>query len=214
MIISIVNQKGGVGKTTTAVNLGAALAEHKRPVALVDLDSQEDCLSYQGSIPQAAWLKATSRQLAGVAKNHSEHTLILDCPPALGGEVAAALRMARLVIVPVNAEFAALRGLRRLLDSIEAARASGNPLLDYRVLLTMFDARAGHCHEVAEQATRLFGHHLFETSIRRSYAFADAAAARQPILSFAPRSVGAASYRRLAQEVLPLCDPTLRAKRA
>lgn len=206
MIIAVLNQKGGVGKTTTTLNLGAALAEAGQSVLLLDLDQQQDLSSF--ALPSVEIKRSDSTSLRKAlkpAKDAAPHAYtLLDCPPALGKEVAAALKVAQLALVPVNTEYSALRGLSRLLDTIAAARKSGNPTLRHKILLTMFDVRAGHCRDIAAEAGQLFERDLLQTHIRRSYAFADAAQARESILTYSPKSSGAIAYRALAQEILAL----------
>ena len=205
MVISIVNQKGGVGKTTTVVNLGAALAQAGKQVLVVDLDQQRDLSAFESAFETPGLVKAQAgaSSLPKVLEQPHDYAL-LDCPPALGKEAAAALKAAQLALVPVNAEFSALRGLSRLLETMAAARGAGNLLLRHKILLTMLDVRAGHCRDIESEAQALLGRDLLATRIRRSYAFADAAQAGQSILQHAPRSRGAQAYRELAQEILGL----------
>jgi chromosome partitioning protein len=211
MILAIANEKGGVGKTVTAVNLSTTLAEAGREVLLLDLDAQHDALAFRDSTAAMFSTQiATPRQLAAhrtaaQEKSNAGQLVLLDCPPSLGKEVAGALSVSDLVIVPINAEYSALRGLARLLETMDAARAAGNKSLQYKILLTMFDTRANHCHAIENQVREAFGKNVFQTRVPRSYKFADAALEHQPITQFAPRSAGAAAYRALAQEVLSLC---------
>jgi chromosome partitioning protein len=216
MIIAVVNQKGGVGKTTTAVNLADALAQSGARVLLLDLDQQQDAATFapaldhtdNGSTPDAGApliIETTTARQAAVRLKKSEYDFaVLDCPPALGAEVAAALKIADLALVPINAEFSAVRGLARLLQTIAAAKSAGNFKLRHKILLTMIDRRAGHCREIEAEAESLFGRDLLKSRIKRSYAFADAAQNGQSLLQFAPKHPGAVAYRALAREILNL----------
>jgi chromosome partitioning protein len=206
MIIAIVNQKGGVGKTTTAVNLAAALAEAGQRVRLFDLDIQEDAgsfaESFQGGGLSIDAATTTARALPGELKKSNDcDFVLLDCPPKLGEEMAAALKVADLAIVPINGKYSALRGLARVMDTIQAARRSGNIKLRTRVLLTMLDRRTEHARTIEAEAARLFGRELFRTRITIATAFDDAFEEGQSLLQYDPRHPGAQAYRELAAEI-------------
>ena len=106
------------------------------------------------------------------------------------------------VIVPVQTEYLALRGLKQLGKIIAKVRRKGNPDLTVSILRTMYDARTVHAREVAEELERVFPEQVYETVIRRTIKFADASLAGEPILSYAANSAGAAAYRELAKEIL------------
>lgn len=202
--IAVINQKGGVGKTTTTLNLGAALLEVGKSVLFVDLDAQRDLSIYAPSLPDCEFLSPAPSELASAIGSVKVDFVLIDCPPALVQESAAALLVSDLALVPLQAQYAAARGLARILEAAQEARARGNARLDLRILLTLFDSRKGHCHEIEAQTRAAFGKSVFETVARDLAVFPDAAAAHQSVLHFAPRSKGAAAYRALAQEVLAL----------
>jgi chromosome partitioning protein len=204
MIISIINQKGGVGKTTTALNLGAALAEAGCTVTMIDLDLQRDLTSFSQATQGLDFKEASAISLqASLGECHSDITVI-DCPPALGAETAAALKVSDLALVPVQAQYLALRGLARILETIRAARhpgQGGNVKLQTKVLVTMFDARARMSQEVAG-AVHASGSAVFDAVIPNHLVFTKASLAHQSVLQFAPRSAAAQSYRSVAEEIL------------
>ena len=248
-VYAIANQKGGVGKTTTCICLGAALAEHGKQVLLIDLDPQAGLTTGLGFDPDSfevtiynamidpenvslrdltldtsvpgVRLVPSNLDLAGVEAELigeigwdrtlrelleapiGEYDFVLvDCPPSLGVLTTNALMAADHVIVPVQTEYLALRGLKQLGKIIAKVRRKGNPDLTVSILRTMYDARTVHAREVAEELERVFPEQVYETVIRRTIKFADASLAGEPILSYAANSQGAVAYRELAKEIL------------
>ena len=252
-IISLANQKGGVGKTTTTISLGAALAELGQRVLLVDFDPQgalsvgvgvnsieldqtiynlildratqfEDVV-IKTNIPgvellpgnidlsaaevvlvsEVAREQALKRVLTQ-AKGEYDYVLI-DCPPSLGLLTVNALTASDSVIIPLECEFFALRGMALLVDTIEKVRDRLNPELEIQgVVATMYDGRTLHAREVISRVKEAFGTRLFASTIPRTIRFAEAPVVGEPILTYAGDSTGAAAYRALAREVLGIVD--------
>jgi chromosome partitioning protein len=251
-IISMCNQKGGVGKTTTTINLGAALAEFGRKVLLVDFDPQGSLSVGLGLnpndmqlsiynllmqrdvsigdvivptnvpgmdlLPSNIDLSAAEIQLVQeVAREQSlqrvlqpaisEYDVILiDCQPSLGLLTVNALTASDSVIVPMECEYFALRGVALLKTTIDKVAERLNPSLRIEgVLGTMFDGRTLHGREVMDRLVQAWGDTVFHTVIRRTVKFSDSTVAGEPITTYAGASAGADSYRQLAREVLARC---------
>ena len=248
-VIAMVNQKGGVGKTTSTVSLGAALAGYGRRVLLVDFDPQgalsialginpmeldltvydlltkAEChvgdvivttaLPQMDLLPSNIDLSAAELQLVTEVGRESalsraiepilpEYDIVLiDCQPSLGLLTLNALTASHGVIVPMECEYFALRGVALLMDTIAKVRERLNPDLEVLgVLATMYDPRTLHSREVLSTVRQAFGDKVFDTVINRTVKFPDAAVAGEPITTFAPGSMGANAYERLAREVL------------
>jgi chromosome partitioning protein len=248
-VVALANQKGGVGKTTTVINLGAALAELGEKVLIVDFDPQGGCALGLGiepsgldvsvynalldrsfdveevilktSVPNVELLPSNidlaaaelmlvqevareqtlMRLLAPLRLNYS--FILIDCPPSLGLLTINALTAADGVLIPLECEYYALRGMALLMDSIERIRERLNPRLHIDgIVATMVDPRTLHTREVLARVKEAFGPRLFETIIRKTVRFAEAPVAGESILTYAPSSPGAAAYRSLAKEVL------------
>ena len=251
-IISMCNQKGGVGKTTTTINLGAALAEYGRKVLLVDFDPQGSLSVGLGMnphdiqlsvynllmqrdvtlddvimptnvpgmdlLPSNIDLSAAEVQLVQeVAREQTlsralqdainEYDVILiDCQPSLGLLTVNALTASDGVIVPMECEYFALRGVALLKTTIDKVKERLNPRLQIDgVLGTMYDGRTLHGREVMERLVQAWGDDVFHSVIRRTVKFSDSTVAGEPITSYASASAGAESYRNLAREVLARC---------
>lgn len=205
MIISVLNQKGGVGKTTTTLNLGVALAQAGQGTLLCDLDLQRDLMAYEETIklPNLQFTSTDATNLSAVVSSKQQNFALIDCPPSVSEETAMALRVADVVLVPVAAEFPAVRGLARVLEVIAAAKKV-NHQLKTQILVTMLDRRSDHGPTVLAAVRAIPGVSTFDSVIPRSLLFAKAAGAGESILQYAPRSPGADAYRALAQEILSL----------
>ena len=252
-IIAMCNQKGGVGKTTTTINLGAALAEVGRRVLLVDFDPQGalsvgfginpneldvtvyNLLMDRGTdvrsvirrtsvdrvdvLPANIDLSAAEVQLVGeVAREMvlaralrpvlDEYDVVLiDCQPSLGLLTVNALTAAHGVVIPLECEFFALRGVALLVETIEKVQDRLNPRLEIDgILATMYDGRTLHSREVVARVVEAFGDRVFHTVIGRTVKFPDATVAAEPITTYAATHAGAEAYRQLARELIARGD--------
>jgi chromosome partitioning protein len=248
-VVAVCNQKGGVGKTTTTINLGAALAEQGRRVLLVDFDPQGalsvglgiqphdleatvyNLLMERGAtaadvvvktnvagmdlLPSNIDLSGAEVQLVhevgrefvlgGVLEPVlPEYDIVMiDCQPSLGLLTVNALACADGVLVPLECEYFAMRGVALLIETIDKVSSRLNRRLSIDGLLaTMYDSRTLHSREVLMRVVNGFGDTVFHTVISRTVRFPDATVAGEPITSFDPASQGASAYRDLAKEVL------------
>jgi chromosome partitioning protein len=252
-IIAMCNQKGGVGKTTTTINLGAALAEYGRKVLVVDFDPQGalsvglginahelEITIYQllmdrsidihtviqptsvpglDVLPANIDLSAAEVQLVGeVAREmvlsrvlrpvlDDYDVIMIDCQPSLGLLAVNALTAAHGVLIPLECEFFALRGVALLVETIEKVQDRLNPKLEIDgILATMYDSRTLHSREVVARVVEAFGDNVFHTVISRTVKFPDATVAAEPITSYAATHPGAEAYRSLARELIARGD--------
>lgn len=139
-----------------------------------------------------------------LADLHSDYDLILlDAPPALGVLTVNALTAADHVMIPVQCETLAYRGVGQLLETVHDVRARTNRHLQVLgVLPTLFDGRSKHARAVLEDIGQRYGIDVLEPAIPRSIRFAEAPAAGRSILETAKSSAGAAAYRELALRLL------------
>ncbi|MGH2772976.1 MAG: AAA family ATPase [Actinomycetota bacterium] len=248
-IIAVVNQKGGVGKTTTTINLGAALALEGARVLLVDFDPQGalsvglglnplalettvynllldrnsslpdvlqpskveglDLLPSNIDLSAAEIMLVTEVAREQLLKRALEEArgrynyILIDCPPSLGLLTVNALTAAHGVIVPLECEYFALRGMALLMDTIKKVQERLNPQLELQgIVATIVDPRTLHGREVMSRVADAFGDSLFKTVIHKTIRFAEAPVVGEPIMTYAPKSNGAQEYRDLAREVI------------
>ena len=249
MIIAITNQKGGVGKTTTTLNLSAALAFMGKSVLLVDTDPQahstiscvadplaltkslydvliknEDRIeniilestipgldvaiskismaklepSLLGEIDGHYRLKDT---LESVKKKYD--FIIIDTPPTLGLITLNSLVAADKILIPIQASYLSLEGTDDLLETIEKVKKVTNPGLEIiGVIITMHDRRTNISKDAVDRIKKVFGNKVFRNIISKSVKLEESPAYKESIFTFAPYSVGAHQYKKLAEEII------------
>ncbi|TAE73090.1 MAG: ParA family protein [Bacteroidetes bacterium] len=244
MIISIINHKGGVGKTTTTINLGKALSLENKKVLLIDLDPQAnlsqcaginnpDCNTFHvlcedialpiipldknfDIIPADLDLSEAElrlqtdvngyfrlkKRLKEVQKKYDY--ILIDCPPSLSILPLNALIASDKVIIAVQAEFLAVKGLQTIFDLIEKLKENLNTNLSILGMLITQLNNTIFRKDVADSIRKIYGGQVFETVIKQNITLAEATASGKDIFTFDKSSQGAKDYKALAEEVLTI----------
>jgi len=241
-IIAFTNHKGGVGKTTSALNISSFLCQADKSVLLIDLDPQTNISLHLGindteqniynSIKQGELVKPftvqnidiipASLDLAGAEMELSGEAgreyilkellsdaqakydyILLDCPPSLGLLTLNALTASNIAIIPVQAEFLAVKGVTKIVDIIHKVQRRLNPSLSFYVMVTRYSQ-----NKVLNRNVLTAIEETYKTNyigfIRENIAIAEASATGTTINDYSPKSAGATDYNGLTQKILEL----------
>ena len=223
--IAFVNQKGGVGKTTSCVSLGSCLQAAGARVLVCDFDPQGNATSGFGVDKGAVFptiYDVLNKALAGasvelIGMDRREYLLkealgkvagnydfvLIDCPPSLELLTLNCLCAADTVLVPVQCEYYALEGLSDLLSTVRVVKRRLNPGIDLEgLLLTMYDGRTNLSMQVAEEVKRHFPGKVFATVIPRNVRLSEAPSHGKPVNYYDGSSRGSVAYKQLTEEIL------------
>lgn len=242
-IISILNHKGGTGKTTTTLNLGKALNLLGYKVLMIDLDAQANLSQSLGvedesntiaevfaqkikelpiiEISDGLNLVPASLDLSavepGMYSNINSYFLLksmlerfkddynyilLDCPPSLGIFTQNALIASNSVLITVQAQYLALRGLDTVYGLIKTVKEKLNQSITIQGLVVTQTNHTRLSKDVQASLKQTFQEKVYETTIRQNVAIAEASAKRLDIFSYSPESFGAIDYMNLAKEII------------
>lgn len=204
MIIGIVNQKGGTGKTTLAINLADCLARKHQQVLLVDADPQGSVVSWDSVRHDAKFRIRSVDDARIVDLVHEDRRvydhIIIDAPPSVAPTAEAILEASELVIVPIGPSPLDIWSSKEIVALIRVAVAK-RPNLKVKLLIckTIVGTRLSN---EARETLNGFGLELFDTQVCQRVAYIEALIAGQSVLGYAPRSAAAAELMGLCGEII------------
>lgn len=252
--LAVVNQKGGVGKTTTAISLGSLLAEKHGTALMIDLDPHASLSTYFGNNPEVT--DSSSFELFKGAINRSHATLdslvsetavknlfllpasthlatierrganvpglglvirenllksaktydyvLIDTPPTLGILMINALAACDHVIIPVQTDYLAIRGLDLVVCTLDRVRRSRNWALPHLIVPTFYDRRTKASEKGLEELQQRYRRNLWDGVIPVDSGIRTASSEKIPYPQFNRRGRAAKAYARLVDDLLPL----------
>ncbi len=241
-VLSIVNHKGGVGKTTTTLNLGKALSLQQKKVLIVDLDPQANLSQslgieepnrniyhticenqelpivtisdYLDVVPADLDLSEAEIRLQAdvngyfklknALKNYinSYQYILIDCPPSLGILTINALIASKEIIIVVQSQYLAIKGLQTIIDLVKRLRENLNSELEINGMLLTQVNRTVFSRSIEDTVRTVYHGKVYNSSIRQNVSLAEASSAGKDIFTYSPKSSGAEDYYNLAKELI------------
>ncbi|GAA5213967.1 ParA family protein [Corallincola platygyrae] len=244
---TIANQKGGVGKTTTAITLAGILSERGHNVLLIDTDPHASLTYYLGVDAESLDITTYDLFLAGRAvkrdmveqarlhtpfegidllpatmalatldrkfgqqegmglvlrralslvKDQYDYALI-DCPPVLGVLMVNALAACDRILIPVQTEFLALKGLERMVRTMEIMQRSCDNTFRSTIVPTMYDKRTRASLQALEHLKHKYPDAVWNGAIPTDTKFRDSSLHHRPPSIHTPHSRGVVAYKTL-----------------
>ena len=214
-ILAFTNQKGGVGKTTSAVNVALSLAVSEVKTLLIDLDPQSNATTGLAELFEDLNGNTYDIMLIGVMAREFQlqkalnkikkkyDIIIIDCPPSLGLLTINALTASDALVIPIQCEYYALEGLGQLLNTVRLVQRHLNKRLEIvGIIMTMYDGRLNLSKQVVKEVNGFFKDKLFKTYIHRNVRLSEAPSFGKPALLYDANSTGAQNYMSLTEEIL------------
>ncbi len=247
-VFAVANQKGGVGKTTTTVNISAPLAFAGRRCLLVDMDPHGSLSNYFGFAPESVGsstyqlflneapdpkdlivetaidkldlmpaspaLATLDRQLSvkegkglvvvdALAQLNKKYAYVfIDCPPVLGVLMVNALAACERLIIPVQCEFLAIKGLMQMVRTLAMVNHARGSDLPFTIIPTMFDSTLKTAVESYATLKDSYPYNLWDKTIPFDPSFREASERGMPLTLLNPRAAGAIAYHQLLTSLL------------
>jgi chromosome partitioning protein len=244
-IIAISNQKGGVAKTSTCLNLGLSLAMQGKRVLLMDFDVQANLtisLGYQETISfydvlngsntafdqltlqtkyENLWLFPSNKNMVLLNKKYfgaqnfefilkdrlalikeRYDYILIDTPPSIEFFTLNALTAARFVIIPSQCDYLSTHGIDQILKLISLIKTKANPIIEPRILITMFDEQSTASKMICTKLKKLYPGMPYNTVIELDNRIREAQILCMPVLQYNQSSKAGEQYLLLAKEIL------------
>ncbi len=253
-IWAVANQKGGVGKTTTAVSLAGVMQKRRHRVLLIDLDPHGSLTSYFGTdpdevepsgyelfhqtaaaksvirktrfenlefIPASSALATLDRQLGAkdgmglVIKKALDEVqqdydlAIIDCPPMLGLLMVNALAACERLLIPVQTEFLALKGLERMVHTLQMIQKARKQTVNYTIVPTFFDRRLKASVDTLRTLRTTYENNIWDNVVPIDTLFRETSKQGIPLTIARPSCRGSRAYSHLLDYMLSLDETGL-----